>query len=64
MNKQNSITEFHSVQFFREIKEKLSIILSELTFEQRKEFLRKLLSGEISISLIDKILQKEIKLAL
>jgi len=53
--------DFDSVQFFRDIKEKISLIMFELTFEQRKKFIEKLINGEITIDLIDKYLRKEIQ---
>jgi len=54
--------EFDTVQFFREIKEKIGLIMTELTFEQRKKFIEKVKTGEITSALIDKYLRKEIHL--
>jgi len=56
--------EFDAVQFFRDVKEKIGSIMTELTYEQRKKFIEKIKSGEITSSLIDKYLQKEIQLTI
>jgi hypothetical protein len=56
--------EFDAVQFFREVKEKIGLIMTELTFEERKKFIEKIKSGEITSALIDKYLRKEIQLTI
>ncbi len=40
---------FDTVKYFRSIKEKLAAILSTLTLEEQKEFLRKIREGEIKL---------------
>jgi len=63
MNKHIEIEkDFDAVQFFRDVKEKIGLIMIELNYEQRKKFIEKIKSGEITSSLIDKFLNKEIKL--
>ncbi len=42
--------KFDSVNFFREIKEKIGKELFKMTLEEQKEFLRKIRSGEIKLS--------------
>jgi len=42
--------EFHSVAFFRNVKEQIAKELDGKSFEQQKEILKKLLSGEIKLS--------------
>jgi len=65
MNKHIEIEkDFDSVQFFREIKEKIGMIMIELNYEQRKKFIEKIKSGEITSVLIDKFLNKELQLIL
>jgi len=54
--------EFDTVQFFRDIKEKIGLTMIELTYEQRKRFIEKIKAGEITYALIDKYLRKEIQL--
>jgi len=42
--------EFHSVLYFRKIKEQISKELEGKTFHEQKEFIRKVLSGEIKVN--------------
>ena len=49
------IKEFDTVQFFRDIKEKIGLTMIELTYEQRKRFIEKIKAGEITYALIDNV---------
>jgi hypothetical protein len=42
--------EFHSVLYFRRIKEQISKELEGKTFQEQKEFIRKVLAGEIKLT--------------
>jgi hypothetical protein len=53
--------DFDAVQYFREIKEKIGMIMFDLPYEKRKEFIEKIINGEIGIELIEKYLKKEIQ---
>jgi hypothetical protein len=41
---------FDTVNFFRSIKEKLSERMADMTFEEQREFLKKVREGKIKIS--------------
>ena len=41
--------DFHSVTFFRKVKEQIAQELSGKSFDQQKEVIRKLLSGEMKL---------------
>ena len=41
--------EFHTVAFFRKIKEQIALELVGKSFEEQKELLRKFLDGEIKL---------------
>ena len=41
---------FDTVQFFRQIKEKLAAKLATMTLEEQKEYLRKIREGEIKLA--------------
>ncbi len=41
---------FHSVTFFRAIKEKLAARMKGMSLEQQKEFMRKVREGKIKIA--------------
>jgi len=45
-----SSKEFHSVDFFRKVKEKIAKKLEGKSFEEQKEIIQKILSGEIEIT--------------
>jgi len=42
--------KFHSVAFFRAIKEKLASKMKGMSLEQQKEFMRKVREGKIKIA--------------
>ena len=41
--------KFDTVKFFRSIKEKLAIRMSNMTFEEQREFLKQIREGKIKI---------------
>ena len=43
---------FDAVVFFRKIKEQIAKELADKSFQEQKEFIRKILSGEISLNVI------------
>lgn len=42
--------KFDTVMFFRTVKEKLAARMAEMTFEERREFLKKVREGKIKIA--------------
>ncbi len=45
----NNIQEFHTVSFFRAIKEKLSYEMKGMNLAQKKEFMKQIREGKIKI---------------
>lgn len=43
----NDNKKFNTVKFFREIKKRISKKMENMSFEEKKEFIRKVLSGEL-----------------
>ena len=43
-------SDFKSVKFFRSIKEKIAKKLERMTFAEKKEYIRKVLSGEMKVA--------------
>jgi len=43
-------SNFKSVIFFRSVKEKIAKKLERMTFTEKKEYIRKVLSGEMKVS--------------
>jgi hypothetical protein len=42
--------KFDTVKFFRSIKEKLAARMADMTFEEQREFLKKVREGKIKIA--------------
>ncbi len=43
-------SDFKSVKFFRSVKEKIAEKLEGMTFTEKKEYIRKVLSGEMKVA--------------